>query len=235
MASKKKTPSAADFRKKEEADKKKMKTSSSGPTYNGKKVDWKTPGKPTEAITNKGQKATGLSKPTTQDRFSSTAKTKLSTGPFANSGNPNSKQFNVTKGNVANAAFTVVASPASVGKGALGPVTSAVVKKVEKYVGGKALPVLAQGLDKSGAGGKLYGALTPEGVAIASTRIGSAAQQSARMGNLTKNAINKSTQIAMGVGDDVIRGINMAGKVVKVGAAGALIANTLAPNKKKKK
>jgi hypothetical protein len=232
MAAKK--TSAADFRKKEEADKKKMKTSSSGPTYNGKKVDWKTPGKPTEAITNKGQKATGLAHPTTTDRFSSTAKTKLSTGPFANSGNPNSKQFNITKGNVANAALTVFTAPASVGKSGIGPVTSAVVKKVEKYIGNKAFPVLAKGLEASGAGGKLYGALTPEGVALASTRIGTAAQQSARMENLITGAASKSGRIATSVSNDVVRGMNSAGKIVKTGAAGALLGNAIAPKKKKK-
>lgn len=231
----KKSSSAADFRKKEEADKKKMKTSSTGPTYNGKKVDWKTPGKPTEAITNKGQKATGLSKPTTTDRFSSTAKTKLSTGPFANSGNPNSKQFNVTKGNVANAALTVALAPASVGRGAVGPITSAVVKKVEKYVGGKALPVLSKGLEASGAGGKIKDVITPMGKTIASTRIGTAAEQGARMGNLMKGAVGKSGQIAGSVGADVARGMNAAGKVVKVGTAGALLGNAIAPKKKKKK
>ena len=219
------------------APKKKTTTTPNLYTYNGQTINWDTPGtrRPTEAITRPGQKAKGLAKSTTTNRFSSTAKTKLSTGPFANSGNPNSKQFNVTKGNVANAALTIAASPLSVGKGAIGPVTSAVVKKVQKYVGGKALPVLSQGLNKSGAGGRLYGALTPEGVALSSTRIGTSAQQGARMGNLSKNALNKSAQIALGVGDDVIRGINIAGKVVKVGAVGGIVVPKVVTNKKKKK
>ena len=219
------------------AAKKKTTTTPNLYTYNGQTINWDTPGtrRPTEAITRPGQKAKGLAKSTSTDRFSSTAKTKLSTGPFANSGNPNSKQFNVTKGNVANAALTVVAAPASVGRGAIGPVTSAVVKKVQKYVGGKALPVLSQGLNKSGAGGRLYGALTPEGVALASTRIGTAAQQGARMGNLSKNALNKSAQIALGVGDDVIRGMNIGGKIVKGGAVTGIVAPKVVPKNKKKK
>jgi hypothetical protein len=139
MAAKKKTPSAADFRKKEEADKKKMKSYSSGPTYNGKTVNWDKTGtrKPTEAITQKGQKATGLAKPTNQNRFSSTAKTKISTGPFANSGNPNSKQFNVTKGNVANAALTAVGG-ASVGKALVKPIVTKIASQAAKEAAKKA-------------------------------------------------------------------------------------------------
>jgi hypothetical protein len=42
MAAKKKPSSAADFRKKEEADKKKPSTQTTA-TYKGQKVDWKTP------------------------------------------------------------------------------------------------------------------------------------------------------------------------------------------------
>ena len=206
-------------------------------TYKGQTINWDTPGtrRPTEAFVRPGQTpTTPLAKSTVKNRFEFTGP-KLSTGPFANSGNPNSKQFNVTKGNVANAALTVVAAPASVGRGAIGPVTSAVVKKVQKYVGGKALPVLSQGLNKSGAGGRLYGALTPEGVALASTRIGTAAQQGARMGNLSKNALNKSAQIALGVGDDVIRGMNIGGKIVKGGAVTGIVAPKVVPKNKKKK
>lgn len=230
MAAKKKTGSSAGA-----AVGKKMSSSTPLSTYKGKTINWDKPGtrKPTEAITQKGQKATGLAKPTTTDRFSSTAKTKLSTGPFANSGNPNSKQFNVTKGNVANAALTIAASPLSVGRGAVGPVTSAVVKKVNKYVGGKALPVLAKGLDKPGVGGKIKDVITPMGKTIASTRIGTPAQQSAQMGNLMKGAVGKSGQIANSIADDVVRGINIAGKVVKVGAVGAIAANEIKKKKKK--
>ena len=108
MAAKKKTGSASGA-----AVGKKMKTSSTPnlDTYKGQKIDWKTPGKPTEAITNKGQKATGLAKsPVAGNRFSSTAKTTSSTGIFAGTGTPlgAGKMFNITKGNVANAALTVV-------------------------------------------------------------------------------------------------------------------------------
>jgi hypothetical protein len=219
------------------APKKKTTTTSNLYTYNGQTINWDTPGtrRPTEAITRPGQKAKGLAKSTTTNRFSSTAKTKLSTGPFANSGNPNSKQFNVTKGNVANAALTIVASPASVGRGAIGPVTSAVSKQVSKYVGGKSLSVLSQGLNKSGAGGRLYGALTPEGVALASTRIGTPSQQSARMGNLMQGAINNSRQISGSISDDAIRGMNFLGKLIKVGAVGGIVAPKVVPKNKKKK
>jgi hypothetical protein len=58
---------------------KKMSTpTTTGPTYKGKAVNWGKPGTrpaPTEAFTQKGQKATGLSSPTTSgNRFSSKAK-----------------------------------------------------------------------------------------------------------------------------------------------------------------
>ena len=45
-------------------------------TYNGQTINWDTPGtrRPTEAITRPGQKAKGLAKSTSTDRFSSTAK-----------------------------------------------------------------------------------------------------------------------------------------------------------------
>jgi hypothetical protein len=192
---------------------------------------------PTAAFTRPGQKATGLAKSKVQDRFSSPAKTKLSTGIFAGSGTPlgTGKMFNVTKGNVTNAALTIVASPASVGRGAIGPVTSAVSKQVSKYVGGKSLSVLSQGLNKSGAGGRLYGALTPEGVALASTRIGTPSQQSARMGNLMQGAINNSRQISGSISDDAIRGMNFLGKLIKVGAVGGIVAPKVVPKNKKKK
>ena len=190
-------------------------------TYKGKTINWDTPGtrRPTEAITRPGQTpTTPLAKSTVKNRFEFTGP-KLSTGIFAGSGTPlgTGKMFNVTKGNVTNAALTIVASPASVGRGAIGPVTSAVSKQVSKYVGGKSLSVLSQGLNKSGAGGRLYGALTPEGVALASTRIGTPAQQGARMGNLMQGAINNSRQISGSISDDAIRGMNFLGKLIKVG------------------
>jgi hypothetical protein len=231
MAAKKKTPSAADFRKAEEASKKKTSTQTTA-TYKGQKVDWKTPGKPTEAITNKGQKATGLSKPTTQDRFSSTAKTKLSTGHFANSGNPNSKQFNVTKGNVANAALIAVGGP--ILKAATGKIAGVVGQKVSTVVEEAAWNAASKGLGASGAGGKVKNVMTPMGKTLGSSSIGSPAQQAARMNNLAANAEKIAYSTSAEVARKAIRGINSAGKIVRVGASGALIANTLAPKKKKK-
>lgn len=127
MAAKKKPASAADFRKKEEADKTASKKSpSSGPTYKGQKVDWKTPtaGKATEAITQKGQKATGLSKPKSNDRFSSNAKTPvykdISGLTMRGSGTPLNSSFGINpmnKKQIMNAAASA-AGIGAVAKGA---------------------------------------------------------------------------------------------------------------------
>jgi hypothetical protein len=143
MAAKKKTPSAADFRKKEEADKKKMNASSkvkpnsatSLTTYKGKTIKWDTPGtrKPTEAITQKGQKATGLGKSNVAgNRFSSTAKGTGSenfagtfvmnafdavgkgTVALSGAGSVAKAVMNPTKKNIASAAFAV--APLPIGK-----------------------------------------------------------------------------------------------------------------------
>jgi hypothetical protein len=140
MAAKKKTPSAANFRKAEEASKKKMTSSTApkGPTYKGKTVNWDKPGtrKPTEAITQKGQKATGLGKsPVAGNRFSSTAKgtgSENKVGSFvknafdavgkgtvslSGAGSVSKAAMNPTKKNIANAVISVAPIPvAKIGK-----------------------------------------------------------------------------------------------------------------------
>jgi hypothetical protein len=176
-------------------------------TYKGQTINWDTPGtrRPTEAFTRPGQKATGLAKSTVSgNRFSSTAKTKLSTGPFANSGNPNSRQFNVTPGNVANAALTVLASPASVGRGAVGPVTSLLSKKAQQKTGGYLLPILSRG---PGGG----------------------------VGRLMPSTLQRAATSSFPTGNDVIRGVNMAGRFVRYGALGGIVTPQVAPKNKKKK
>ena len=132
MAAKKKTGSSAGA-----SVGKKMTSSTTpkGPTYKGQTVNWDKPGtrKPTEAITQKGQKATGLSKSTVAgNRFSSTAKgtgSENMAGTFvkkaaetvakgtialSGAGAVSKAAMKPTKGNIAKAALSV--APIPVGK-----------------------------------------------------------------------------------------------------------------------
>ena len=73
--------------------------------------------KPTAAITKPGQKATGLAKSSTPNRFASTAKTpvKKATSGFAGSGTPLGASMGVnplSKGQIAGAALTVAGGKA---------------------------------------------------------------------------------------------------------------------------
>ena len=70
--------------------------------------------KPTEAVTKRGQKATGLAKSKSSDRFSSTAKTKVkgATSGFAGSGTPLGTSMGVNplnKSQIAGALLTAAA------------------------------------------------------------------------------------------------------------------------------
>lgn len=117
-------------------------SSSSGPAYKGKKVDWKTTGKPTEAITNKGQKATGLSKSKSNDRFSSDAKTPvrndISGLTMRGSGTPLNSSFGI---NPMNKKQIMNAAVAATGVGAVSRAASAfkVARKVVVSEGTKKL------------------------------------------------------------------------------------------------
>jgi hypothetical protein len=76
--------------------------------------------KPTEAVTKRGQKATGLAKSKSSDRFSSTAKTKVkgATSGFAGSGTPLGASMGanpLNKGQIAGALSTAVGG-GSIGK-----------------------------------------------------------------------------------------------------------------------
>lgn len=189
--------------------------------------------KPDTAITKKGQKATGLASPRGTDRYSTTAKTpiyKAGTG-LRGSGTPSGamKISNPTKGNLVNAALTVT------GVKGTGIVAQKAGQAAGKFVGNKAFPILAKGLDASGMGGKIYGALTPQGRAIASTAIGTSAQQAARMENLTKIAVSRSNQIASSVAKDVAKGVSIGGRAVSVVAAKAVNKPTTPKSKSKKK
>ena len=192
--------------------------------------------KPTAAITKPGQKATGLAKPTVKDRFASTAKTpvKNAKSGFAGSGSSIGSSLGVskiTKTGVANAALAATLLPGS--------------GQVARYVAGKAGGKVAQatfkastkGFGASGAGGKVSNVMTPFGKTLGSTSIGSAGQQSARMGNLEIAKSKEAARAGFDIANQVIRGVNKAGKVVKAttitGVVGKGVASKVKKNTKK--
>ena len=192
--------------------------------------------KPTAAFTKPGQKATGLAKSTVKDRFASTAKTpvKKANSGFAGSGSSLGSSLGVskiTKGGVANAAFAATLLPG----------TGQVAKYLGAKAGGKvvdaAFKASTKGFGASGAGGKVKNVMTPFGKTLGYTSIGSTGQQSARMGNLEIAKIKEAVAAGSDIGKQVIRAVNMSGKVVKVttgtGLAGKAAYSKIKKNTKK--
>jgi hypothetical protein len=201
----------------------------------------KPAGKPTEAITAKGQKGKDLAKSTKDNRFASKAKTpvKQAGKGFSGSGSPLGTSFKMSQptkaSNVINAALAVTALPGS------GQVKSAITKAVGKKVAGwsakGATPVAYRGLSASGAGGKVAKTMTPFGPTLRSTAIGTKAQQAGRMAGLSKRAENvvtgtasRSASLAM---RSTVKTINKAGKVGRDAAQIYVGSKTM--NKKKNK
>jgi hypothetical protein len=189
--------------------------------------------KPTAAITKPGQKATGLAKSSVPDRFASTATTpvkKAGSGFAGSSGSLGSSLgvSKITKTNVTNAALAVTLLPGS------GQVTRYVAGKAGGVVANAALKASTKGFGASGAGGKIKNVMTPMGPTIASTSIGSAGQQSARMNNLLTGKVKEATSAGLDVANKVVRGMNKTGKVVKVTAGLGVGAKAIVDKKKKK-
>lgn len=190
--------------------------------------------KPTAAITKPGQKATGLAKSTVKDRFASTAKTpvKKATSGFAGSGTPLGASMGVNplnKGQIATAALTAVALPGS------GQVKYYIGDKVAGKVATAAFKASTKGFGASGAGGKVKNVMTPFGKTLGSTSIGSAGQQSARMGNLEIAKAKEAFSAGADIGYQVIRGVNKAGKVVRATTVTGVVGKGVANKTKKKK
>jgi hypothetical protein len=150
---------------------------------------------------------------------------------FAGSGMPLGASLGVskiTKGNVANAALAVTLLPGS------GQVTRYVAGKAGSKVAQAAFKASTKGFGASGAGGKIKNVMTPFGKTIASTRIGSPAQQAASMGNLEIAKAKEAARAGFDIGNQVVRGMNKTSKVVKrtsvVGVGGKAVVD-----KKKKK
>ena len=112
----------------------------------------------------------------------------------------------------------------------------AFVKKVSSVVGGASFKAASKGLGSAtGAGGKVKTVMTPMGKTLASTNIGTAAQQGARIENLLKNADRISETTTKNVLGQTMRGINMSGKVVQNAATSALTVSSVKDKNKKKK
>lgn len=210
MAPKKKTPSAAGFRKAEEAGKAKQKIQAR-----------------TDSKGNSGMGASKSNSPkpgfyTTGERTSS----KLT------------EAHNMARGLVLGNAIT---------KAAMGTAASATGKAIGKAVEPINFKHNAaanmKGMGASGAGGRLYSAQTPQGPALSSTRIGSSAQQGARMNNLSIPRMNAAMTASQGSAAEIagkaIAGMNMAGKLVRQGvsvtALSKYLENSITPKKNKKK
>jgi len=186
--------------------------------------------KSTAAITKPGQKAKGLA-PRTPAPAGKRTPIKNAGSGFAGSGMPLGASLGVskiTKGNVANAALAVTLLPGS------GQVTRYVAGKAGGKVAQAAFKASTKGFGASGAGGKIKDVMTPFGKTIASTSIGSAGQQSARMGNLEIAKAKEAARAGFDIGNQVVRGMNKTSKIVKrtsvVGVGGKAVVD-----KKKKK
>ena len=174
--------------------------------------------KPTEAITAKGQKATGLGKSAKDNRFASTAKT------------PVQVVKEPSLGDVARFAATVFA--ATKGKGNFSRWSAG---KLGGLAEGAAFQAASKGLSASGKGGKVLRTVTPMGPTLRSTRIGSPAQQAARMENLLKNASKIGTQTGQSVAQQTMKAVQNARKTARSVAATAVTADVVRKDKKKKK
>lgn len=194
--------------------------------------------KPTEAITAKGQKATGLAKSTVKgNRFSSTAKTpvyKTQQG-LRGSGTPlaSSLNYKPTKGNVVNAALTATALPGSgqFSRWAAGKIAG----KVGGATGDATWTVASKGISSMKGGGRVYKASTPFGKTLGSTKIMNQGQKYAAMTGLETRAANIATtaeRAAAGAASKITKQIiRKATGGAKVAGAGAAVV----ANKKKKK
>jgi hypothetical protein len=66
------------------------------------------------------------------------------------------------------------------------------------------------------------------GPTIASTSIGSAGQQSARMNNLLTGKVKEATSAGLDVANKVVRGMGKAGNIVKAGSIAAVATPPIA-------
>lgn len=119
----------------------------------------------------------------------------------------------------------------------------AIIGKAANYLGAKAgmrvadaaFKASTKGFGASGAGGKVSTVMTPFGKTLGSTSIGSPGQQAARMSNLETAKIKEAVRAGSDIGQQVIRGINQAGKIVKVTTVAGVVGKGVVDKSKKKK
>jgi hypothetical protein len=124
-----------------------------------------------------------------------------------------------------NTAGRVAAETVALGAGGgaiLRGATRLAAKGAGKYVGNlsmqSAMKPNMKGLKgATGMGGKVSRTQTPMGPTLRSTKIGSPAEQSARVNNLVTNAVNKSVQSGSVAGRKAMIDVFKAGKKVKQG------------------
>jgi hypothetical protein len=124
-----------------------------------------------------------------------------------------------------NTAGRVAAETVALGAGGgaiLRGATRLAAKGAGKYVGNlsmqSAMKPNMKGLKgATGIGGKVSRTQTPMGPTLRSTKIGSPAEQSARVNNLVTNAVNKSVQSGSVAGRKAMIDVFKAGKKVKQG------------------
>lgn len=221
---------------------KKKSSDSKNTTSSGKKISWQDPKKykSDAAITQKGQKAKGLSAPKSSDRFKSAAKTPVKkAGGFAGSGGSLAQGLGLSqptkKSNVANAVLTATMLPGSgqAAKWAAGKVG----QKVGQAAADSAWTVASKGLSTMSGGGKVGKAFTPMGPTLKSTRIMTAGQKAAAESGLYTRAANIAGAAGVGgakaaakITQKVVRGAVGTGKA---GAAAVAAGKSLKPKKKK--
>lgn len=175
-----------------------------------------------ESISSKGATTSGKGVKTTSLPAPKTPVKQAGSG-FAGSGGTLASGFKKpTAKDIVNSALTITAAPGAAGVGAAG------VRALAKRAGEKAFTRTAnasytanmKGLfTATGEGGKVSRTMTPMGPSLRSTRIGSEAQQAARINNLEVGAIRKATRAGtIAQTEAIIKTVRGVQKVKKAGA-----------------
>lgn len=126
----------------------------------------------------------------------------------------------LNKGQVTGAASTVVGSKGS------GKIAKKVGEKVGGFVSGHSFDAASRGLSgATGMGGKIKTVTTPFGKTVAGTKVGSAAEQSARIENLYAAAAKTSTIAGTTAAKQVARNLGRVGNAARMGAASAVVVS----------
>lgn len=215
-------------KKKNSSDTRGMNSQGKTVTYKGVKVDFSQPSKQkrTEAIIAPGQKATGVS-----GRNPNIA----AVGKGIKAQQRSQRTLNALEkvaGAVTEGALMAGAGGAigAVGKRATVSVAKKLGVKAFEKTGGAAYAAGMQNIaGATGAGGKVSRTMTPFGPSLRSTRIGTEAQQAARMGNLAKGIENTATRAGrMAQTDKIVSSVKTGRKLTQAGSiAGTVTAGVV--------